>query len=424
MSRLSCLILVMVAATSVVLVSAGAGARAAVVDAAPVWPIPSDAPAAPPPIPTLPAAGASPPAGEIADPVTPAATCGDWYVQGSYGDRWTANSTWWEYRCAYEHVEDYPHPCAGTGACDAVCYGYPLDCFTIAEQRSDHFYWDGSRSIFYGESYSYTVDDWNGWSSYSLWWWDGPTARWYVVPPPAPPSFPPTASFTFSCTGLNCSFDGGGSTAAAGAIASYRWAFGDGTVGSGINTTHTYPHAGSYAASLTVADAAGASAGLARDVVVANLAPTAAFTVSCAGLRCTVDAGASTDRDGTVAGYGWTFGDGTAGIGRTTVHDYPRAGTYTVTLSITDNDGGRASVSHRINPISLSARGYKLNGQQRVDLSWNGVAGTSFDAYRDGRKIAVVQATTYTDVVAKGSHIYRVCATPDAMCSSDVTVTP
>jgi PKD repeat protein len=506
MSRVSYVILLVVAAASVTLASAADEARAVVVDAAPVWPIPSDAPPSPPPIPTLPAAAeAAPPADEIADPVTQAATCGDWYLQSSYGDRWPAGSSWWEYRCTYEHYEYYPHPCPGTGACDAVCYGYPFDCYSITQQYADYFYWDGSRAVFYGETYAYSIDE--GYSGSSLWWWDGPKATWYALVPPAPPAVPPTASFTvsctglscsfdgsgsapgsapigsyswnfgdgasatgatvshvyaaagtfgvtltvtdtgggsgaatrsitvtqprpptpsfvFSCTGLTCSFDGTGSTAGDAAIATYRWSFGDGTTGSGVNASHTFAHAASYAASLTLTDVGGGSATTVKDVVVTNLAPTAGFTVSCAGLRCTVDAGASSDRDGALVSYSWSFGDGSVGTGRTSVHDYSKAGAYTVALTVTDNDGASASSSQRINPISLSARAYKEGGQQKADLAWNGVAETSFDVYRDGAKVATVQATAYTDVVPKSvrSRTYRVCTTGGATCSTDVTV--
>jgi len=83
-------------AVSAVLAGGVAEAHAVVVPVAPTWPIPLDAPAGPPPIPTLPAAtGTSPPADEIADPVTAAAVCGGWYLQSDYGDRWPATSTWW-----------------------------------------------------------------------------------------------------------------------------------------------------------------------------------------------------------------------------------------------------------------------------------------------------------------------------------------
>jgi hypothetical protein len=85
-----------------VVASAGPAAGAAsavVVSAAPTWPIPANAPIAPPQIPvvtldTLPAAGAMPPADQIADPVTPSATCGGWQLQSNYGNRWAAGSSW------------------------------------------------------------------------------------------------------------------------------------------------------------------------------------------------------------------------------------------------------------------------------------------------------------------------------------------
>ena len=64
----------------------------------------------------------------------------------------------------------------------------------------------------------------------------------------------PIASFTHACTGLTCTFDGSGSTDLDGTIASYGWAFGDGTTGSGVTISHTYAAAGTYNVSLTVTD--------------------------------------------------------------------------------------------------------------------------------------------------------------------------
>lgn len=77
-----------------------------------------------------------------------------------------------------------------------------------------------------------------------------------------------------------------------------------------------------------------------------NQLPTASFTSSCTELACTFDATASTDDDGTVRGYAWSFGDGTTGAGATTSHAYPTAGTRTVVLTVTDDQGGTGTVSH------------------------------------------------------------------------------
>ena len=57
------------------------------------------------------------------------------------------------------------------------------------------------------------------------------------------------------------------------------------------------------------------------------------------GVSITFDGSGSTD-DGTIVEYAWNFGDGTAmGVGANATHTYGAAGTYTVTLTVTD-DGG------------------------------------------------------------------------------------
>lgn len=66
---------------------------------------------------------------------------------------------------------------------------------------------------------------------------------------------PPTANFTFTCTGLSCSFNGSGSTDDNG-ISSYAWTFGDGSTGSGATASKTYAAAGTYSVVLTVRDTA------------------------------------------------------------------------------------------------------------------------------------------------------------------------
>jgi PKD repeat protein len=70
-----------------------------------------------------------------------------------------------------------------------------------------------------------------------------------------------------------------------------------------------------------------------------NEAPVASFTFSCTGLSCDFDGSASYDPDGTITGYDWDFGDGSPnGSGATPSHTYPTADTYTVILTVTDDD--------------------------------------------------------------------------------------
>jgi PKD repeat protein len=79
---------------------------------------------------------------------------------------------------------------------------------------------------------------------------------------------PPTASFTASCTALDCSVDASASTDAEGPL-SYRWSFADGGTATGATASHSYGSAGTYRITLTVMDAAGATDVTTRTVTVA-----------------------------------------------------------------------------------------------------------------------------------------------------------
>lgn len=70
---------------------------------------------------------------------------------------------------------------------------------------------------------------------------------------------PPTASFTYSCSGLSCDFDGSGSSDSDGTVDSYDWVFGDGATSGEEITTHTYASEGDFSVTLTVTDNRGAS---------------------------------------------------------------------------------------------------------------------------------------------------------------------
>ncbi|MCP2336853.1 LamG-like jellyroll fold domain-containing protein [Actinomadura rupiterrae] len=70
-----------------------------------------------------------------------------------------------------------------------------------------------------------------------------------------------------------------------------------------------------------------------------NLPPVAAFTPACAQLSCTFDAAKSADPDGSIKSYAWDFGDKAAGTGAKPTHLYQAAGSYTVTLKVTDDQG-------------------------------------------------------------------------------------
>jgi hypothetical protein len=154
-----------------------------------------------------------------------------------------------------------------------------------------------------------------------------------------------------------------------------------------------------------------------------NLPPTASFTLTCTSLSCNFDASASSDPDDAIVNYAWSFGDGTTGNGPTLTHTYPKAGNYTATLTVTDNAGASTSTSKTFNPISLSARGYKQNGAEKIDLSWNTPGATNYDIYRNNTRIATLQGGSYTDTVTgRGTFTYKVCAPSTSTCSNQTSV--
>lgn len=58
-----------------------------------------------------------------------------------------------------------------------------------------------------------------------------------------------------------------------------------------------------------------------------------------AGKPITFNAGCSSDPDGTIVSYHWDFGDGTTATGVSPVHTYAVSGGYSITLTVTDNQG-------------------------------------------------------------------------------------
>jgi PKD repeat protein len=166
----------------------------------------------------------------------------------------------------------------------------------------------------------------------------------------------PTAAFTSASDFLTARFDAGSSSDADGTVTGYAWDFGDGTTGTGRTATHTYGAAGTYAVTLTVTDDRGATSkrtvSVSVDAPPPNVAPTAAFTAATGGSTGTFDASASSDGDGRVTGYRWTFGDGSTGTGVTASHEYAADGTYTVTLTVTDDDGATTTTEQQVTIVA------------------------------------------------------------------------
>jgi subtilisin len=163
-----------------------------------------------------------------------------------------------------------------------------------------------------------------------------------------------------------------------------------------------------------------------------NSPPTASFTDVCTNLTCYFT-DASTDSDGSVVSWSWTFVDGGAvSTVQNPSHTYTVGGTYKVTLTVTDDDGATATTSHDVTvpaapppEISLAVVTSQVKTNKYADLTWSGATSVNVDVYRN----AAVVTTTANDGAYKDkppktitSATYKVCEAGTSACSNEVTV--
>lgn len=112
-----------------------------------------------------------------------------------------------------------------------------------------------------------------------------------------------------------------------------------------------------------------------------NVLPTAAMDVNCDGLECVFNGSDSTDSDGTITSYAWDFGDGVTATGVTATHAFTSDGTFTVSLTVTDNDGGTDSTSQDVAVEAVnSAPVAAINVScEELTCSFNGLGSSDSD---------------------------------------------
>lgn len=136
------------------------------------------------------------------------------------------------------------------------------------------------------------------------------------------------------------------------AILEYTWEFPDQAIDPvhGIRTEQSYQQSGEYVVRLTVLDSAGQSDADELIIQVENTPPIAncRFSNDAPVLRESVlfDASASIDTDGQLVDFIWSFGDGSTQRGTRVSHSYDQIGLYTVQLTVVDNAGAIATISH------------------------------------------------------------------------------
>lgn len=152
---------------------------------------------------------------------------------------------------------------------------------------------------------------------------------------------------------LVVSFDGSPSFAENGKVTEYLWEFGDGTKAAGPVVSHTYTRGGTYEVSLQVYNTEGMSDRRSTEVVVHFPSPTAEFTYTpgrpATGERVRFDGSASSSPNGDIVEYRWSFGDGEwSDEGAQVQHIYWNGRDYSVTLTVIDEAGQRATITKKV----------------------------------------------------------------------------
>lgn len=162
----------------------------------------------------------------------------------------------------------------------------------------------------------------------------------------------PTASYSATQAGLTVNLTDGSSGAT-----TWFWNFGDGSISSSQNTSHTYASYGTYIVCLTVTNGCNSSTDC-KQIVLSCPRPTATWVYSQSGL--TFD---FTDLStGGATSWAWGFGDGIFSAQQNPQHTYSQAGIYTVCLYATNSCGTDTSCSF-LNTVGIEEG---LAGQVKI----------------------------------------------------------
>lgn len=139
-----------------------------------------------------------------------------------------------------------------------------------------------------------------------------------------------------------------------GHIVSHEWDWEDGHTSTGEIVEHTYDSPGQYSVQLTVTDDRGAEDLYSRTVVIhppeddPNQGPTADFqNVNKQPLWVKLES-VSSDPDGQIVSHTWDWNDGTTSTGQVAEHTYDSPGSYSVTLTVEDNNGATDTYSRSV----------------------------------------------------------------------------
>jgi PKD repeat protein len=257
---------------------------------------------------------------------------------------------------------------------------------------------------------------------------------------------PPTASFTAPSTPLTpgspATFDASSSSDTVGTITGYRWDFGDGSSGTGVNATHVFTSSGTYTVVLTVTNNAGQTATASHVVTVDTQAPAAPAITSPADHSYdnshTVVLSGTAEPNSTIVVY-----DGSASVGGASTNG---AGNWTSTLTsvadgahaytatATDAAGNTSPASAQLHitvdtqapaaPAITSPADHSYNNTHTVVVSGTAEVSSTLSVLDGSSLVATVTAdgsgnwSTTISGAGDGTHTYSATATDAAKNTS------
>ena len=231
-----------------------------------------------------------------------------------------------------------------------------------------------------------------------------------------------------------------------GSIVNWLWDFGDGTTS---NVPHpaikVYETPGTYTVTLTVTDNDGATDSdllvVTATEAVGNQPPVAVISATPTSgpspLTVLFNSDGSSDPDGSIVSYFWQVSDG-----RSTSRQNPRIrfntdGIYTVTLTVTDNEGATGSATVTITvgdapvnqPPTAVASADVTSGEAPLSVSFTGSGSSDSDgsiasyAWDFGDGNSATGATAFNTYTAAGTYVATLTVTDNEGATATDTVT-
>ncbi|AAM07055.1 PKD domain-containing protein [Methanosarcina acetivorans] len=186
----------------------------------------------------------------------------------------------------------------------------------------------------------------------------------------------PVANFTADVTSGTDPLTVNFTDQSTGTPTSWFWDFGDGVNSTEQSPVHTYTAEGNYSVKLTVTNADGSDEGLKTDYITVSKSsipvpePVAAFTADVTNGSAPLTVNFTDQSTNSPTSWLWDFGDGANSTEQNPVHTYSTEGTYSVNLTVTNEDGSDSEL--KTDYITVTQAGQVATN----DLSISGIVNT------------------------------------------------